>query len=78
MFGGMDNIAQMFPEERALVINSAHPLYAKLTALAASDAARAGLLAAQIYDLARLAQQPLTADDMTTFLNRSAQIMELL
>ncbi|MBE6936431.1 MAG: molecular chaperone HtpG [Ruminococcaceae bacterium] len=78
MFGGMDEVARMFPEERALVINRAHPLYEKLSALSAQNDDRAALLAAQIYDLARLAQEPFAADDMTAFLERSAKIMELL
>lgn len=78
MFGGMENIESMFPEERSLVINSAHPLYTKLAALASSDPERAKLLAEHVYDLARIAQQPLAAADMTAFIERSAQIMELV
>lgn len=78
MFGGMENVQSMFPEERTLVINSAHPLYAKLAALADADPERAQLLAGHIYDLARLAQQPLAAADMTAFIERSAKIMELV
>lgn len=78
MFGGMENVEQMFPEERTLVLNSAHPLYAKLASLAVSSPDRAELLAAHIYDLARIAQQPLAAADMTAFLARSAKIMELI
>lgn len=78
MFGGMENVESMFPEERTLVVNSAHPLYAKLASLAASDPERAKLLAEHVYDLARIAQQPLAAADMTAFIARSAQIMELV
>ena len=78
MFGGMDNIEAMFPEERTLVLNSAHPLYAKLASLSGTDPDRAKLLAEHIYDLARIAQQPLAAADMTAFLERSAKIMELV
>lgn len=78
MFGGMENVEAMFPEERTLVVNSAHPLYAKLASLAASDPERAKLLAEHVYDLARIAQQPLAAADMTAFIARSAQIMELV
>ena len=78
MFGGMENVEAMFPEERTLVVNSAHPLYAKLASLAASNPERAKLLAEHVYDLARIAQQPLAASDMTAFIERSAQIMELV
>ena len=60
------------------MLNSAHPLYAKLVSLAVSSPDRAELLAAHIDDLARIAQQPLAAADMTAFLARSAKIMELL
>ena len=38
------------------------------------DAAR---IAAQIYDLARLAHKPLTAEEMTAFIKRSAEILEI-
>ena len=43
-----------------------------------SDPERAKLLAEHVYDLARIAQQPLAAADMTAFIARSAQIMELV
>ena len=60
------------------MINAAHPLVARLTALSAEgrteDAAR---VAAQIYDLARLAHKPLTAEEMTAFIKRSAEILEI-
>lgn len=78
MFGGMENVESMFPQERTLIINSAHPLYAKLASLADSDPERAKLLAEHVYDLARIAQQPLAAADMTAFIERSAKIMELV
>ena len=78
MFGGMENMEAMFPEERTLVLNSAHPLYKTLASLAESDPDRAHLLAEHVYDLARIAQQPLAAADMTAFLARSAKIMELV
>ncbi|MGN1073543.1 MAG: molecular chaperone HtpG, partial [Eubacteriales bacterium] len=66
-----------FPTQEKLVVNAAHPLTAKLLSLKAEGRdGDASLLAAQIYDLARLAQKPLSADEMTAFLRRSAEIME--
>ena len=78
MFGGMENVESMFPEERRLVINSAHPLYDRLAVLAAGEPEKAKLLADHVYDLARLAQQPLKAEDVTAFIERSAKIMALV
>ena len=78
MYAGMENMADMFKEEYTLVINSAHPLYEKLSGLAESDADTAKLLTEQIYDLARLAQKPLPAEEMTLFISRSTEILEKL
>ena len=75
MFGR--NAGFDFPTQEKLVVNAAHPLTAKLLSLKAEGRDDdASLLAAQIYDLARLAQKPLSADEMTAFLRRSAEIME--
>ncbi len=78
LFGGPEGMADMYKAEYTLVLNSAHPLYKKLGALASADADTAKLLAGQIYDLARLAQRPLESEDMTAFIARSAQILEKL
>ena len=76
MFGGGRDFD--FPTQTRFVVNAAHPLVARLTALSAEgrteDAAR---VAAQIYDLARLAHKPLTAEEMTAFIKRSAEILEI-
>ena len=78
LFGGPEGMADMYKAEYTLVLNSAHPLYKKLAALKAAGDENAELLAKQIYDLARIAQHPLEADDMTAFIARSAEIMEKL
>jgi molecular chaperone HtpG len=75
MFGGMEGMEAMFPTELTLTLNSAHPLYARLGELASSNPDRAKLLAEHIYDLARMAQEPLGSEDLTRFIARSAEIM---
>ena len=68
-----------FPEELRLVINAGHPLVKTLVHM--EEEGRhddASLLAAQVYDLARLAQKPLPAEDLTAFMERSMKIMELV
>jgi len=74
-FGGPENIKDMFPEVLTLTVNSAHPLYKKLESLAETDRDTAALYAAQIYDLARIAQKPLSAEDITRFIERSAKLL---
>ena len=78
LFGGPEGMADMYKTQYTLVLNSAHPLYKKLGALVSANDENAQLLAKQIYDLARIAQRPLEAQDMTDFIARSALIMEKL
>ena len=78
LFGGPEGMAEMYKAEYTLVLNRSHALYEKMAALADTDAETAGLLAAQVYDLARLAQRPLESGDMTAFIARSAKILEKL
>ena len=78
LFGGPEGMVEMYKAEYTLVLNRSHALYEKMAALADTDAETAGLLAAQVYDLARLAQRPLESDDMTAFIARSAKILEKL
>ncbi len=75
MMGGAA-MPNMFPREEKLVLNLAHPLMATISALLAdgrSDDAR--LVATHVYDLARIAQKPLSADEMTEFIARSVDIL---
>ena len=76
MMGGNNPYASMFAKEENLVINTAHPLtgtVAELLAAGRTDDAK--LIARQVYDLARIAQKPLSADEMTEFIARSAEIL---
>ncbi len=76
MMRGGGDFTNMFPREEKFVLNLAHPLMTTIATLLAdgrSDDAR--LVATQVYDLARIAQKPLTADEMTEFLARSTDIL---
>lgn len=61
-----------------LVINASNKTVGKLKALKDSgeDAEYAELVCGQIYDLAKLAHQPMEADEMTRFIERSAKILD--
>ncbi len=69
-----------FPKDEELVLNSASPLMASLAALAADESRRedAKLFAEQIYDLARINQTPLDAEQMKKFTERSVALLERL
>ena len=69
--GGMD-----FPVDETLILNASHPLVEYLLNNKESD--NASLFAKQLYDLARIANHPITPDEMTAFLTRSNEIMMLL
>ncbi len=75
MFGGA---SFDFPTQTRLIVNASHPLVRRLAELEQSgrhdDAAR---ISAQVYDLARLAHKPLTADEMTAFIRRSSELLEI-
>ncbi|MBO5564063.1 MAG: molecular chaperone HtpG [Lachnospiraceae bacterium] len=67
-------------EGQTLVLNAAHPLVAYLSAHKDDKEAKnnLNLIAKQLYDLARLQNEPLPADDMNAFVLRSNEIMEIL
>jgi len=77
----MSDIAQMFgnnmpvKNEYTLVLNSESEVIKKITSL---DEETKKILCKQIYDVARLSGGGLTADEMTEFLDRSAEILEKL
>ena len=69
----------MFPSEKKLVINENHPLIGKLDKmLKAGKFGDAAELTEQVYDLARIAHEPLNAEDMMKFIARSVEIMSKL
>lgn len=66
---GMTDVAEKFPEQLTLVINTQNPLIGKINAENHARYCR------QIYDLAMLAHRPLPAEKMTAFLKRSYEIL---
>jgi molecular chaperone HtpG len=72
---GMDN--SMFDAEKlTLVLNANHPLVQFV--LNNPDSEHIPTICAQLYDLAALSHGPLSADRMTSFIERSNEIMLLL
>ena len=65
------------PDRFTLILNRRN---ATIQALASKDPAeeRTALLCAQVYDLARMAAQPLENDEITAFLNRSQKLLGML
>ncbi|HBP38717.1 MAG TPA: molecular chaperone HtpG [Clostridiales bacterium] len=74
------DIDSLFPLQQTLIINQDQALVSRLQALAdiPGQEEQADLLACQIYDLARLGHGSLAADDMASFLKRSARLLEKL
>ena len=71
---GMD--PSMFAAPPTLVLNANNTLVQYL--LEHEDGEHTDLICCQLYDLALLANKPLTPDQMTKFIARSNQIMGLL
>ncbi len=73
---GMDysQFAAMFQGDETLVLNQNNQLIASLSKLPA-DSEDAMLLAAHVYDLAKMVHAPLTGEAMAKFVERSTKIM---
>ena len=65
------------PETHTLVLNVANPVVKSLISGEADEETR-GLIAAQLYDLARMSTRPLEKEEVTAFLSRSNKLLELL
>ena len=72
--GGMDysQFAGMFDDDVTLVLNKNNELINKLSD---SGNENAELIAQHVYDLARMAQEPLSGYDMAKFIERSSKII---
>jgi len=70
---GMDG---SFPLQSKLILNASSPLIAKLDA--ESDAEKAERIARQVYTLCLLSQRKLTADELTSFLSDSYDLLNQL
>ena len=65
------------PETHTLVLNAANPVVRNLISGEADEETR-DLIAAQLYDLARMSTRPLEKEEVTAFLARSNKLLELL
>lgn len=65
------------PETHTLVLNAANPVVKSLISGEADEETR-GLIAAQLYDLARMSTRPLEKEEVTAFLSRSNKLLGLL
>ena len=74
MQGGADGMPA-YPVSYTLTVNTASPLTARITALCDTDPAKAELLAAQVYRLCLLSQRRLTAEELTSFLAESFDLL---
>lgn len=72
--GGMD--PNMFAADQTLTLNAGHPLVQYI--LNNKESENVSMFAEQLYDLARISNQPLTPDAMSKFVKRSNDIMMLL
>ncbi|MCD8119440.1 MAG: molecular chaperone HtpG [Lachnospiraceae bacterium] len=74
---GMYGMGDMgYPVEETLILNAKHPLVKYV--LEHKDGEYAETVCRQLYDLARIANQPLGAEDMAQFIRRSNEIMMIL
>ena len=64
------------PEQHTLVLNGENEIVKSL--LHAEDGEKRSLMAAQLYDLARMSTRPLEKDEVTAFLARSNKLLEML
>lgn len=65
------------PVDDTLILNTEHPLVQYLIEHRTDEAAKetVDMISEQLYDLAKLQQSPLSADEMTKFISRSNEIL---
>ena len=68
------------PVEEELVLNKNNALVNTLLSLKDDDSKKeeVGLICSQIYDLARMSQKTLSAEEMSSFMERSNKIMQIM
>lgn len=66
------------PEQVTLVLNSENAVVRSLIASDSNDEEKRPLIAAQLYDLARMSTRPLEKEEITAFLARSGKLLEML
>ncbi len=67
-----------FPLEAKLILNTDNTLIKKIARLASEDAARAEMIARQVYGLSLLSQRKLSAEELKDFLNGSYELLDQL
>ena len=67
-----------FPVDAKLILNADNALIKKINALRETDAARAEVIARQVYGLSLLSQRKLSADELKDFLKGSYDLLTLL
>ena len=72
--GGMGSFYGNLPEEVTLTVNGNHPIYQKI--LKESEVDEQGKLVKNLADLALLSQGLLKGNELTSFINRSVEMME--
>ncbi len=74
---GMDvSSPDMIDNDATLIVNANHPLVQYVTEHKRSK--NSPVICRQLYDMARIANHPLSPDEMTAFVNRSNDIMMML
>jgi len=73
---GMGSMPSMDNDGETLVLNAGHPLVKYI--LENSEGENTQMMCEQLYDLAKIQHAPLNPDEMTKFVNRSNEIMQLL
>lgn len=68
-------MAGAFPTEATLTVNTASPLIAKLSEM---NGERQEQTASYLYQLARLSQRKLTAEELQSFLTNSYDVLGML
>ncbi len=71
----MAGMADMFKDEFTLILNSDNPLIKKIDKLNDNDA---NMVIDHVYDLAKISHSPLSAEQMTKFIERSNKLLERL
>ena len=72
--GGMASWYANMPDEVNLTVNGNHPIFKSI--LAEPDAGKQEKLVKNLSDLALLSQGLLTGNQLTSFINRSVELME--
>jgi molecular chaperone HtpG len=73
MFGGGMNMGDMFAKEETLIVNLNNPLIKRVISLndLKDKKGIVKMICEQVYDLARMSHEPLDANAMSKFLERS-------